>query len=423
VAKILVLTNMYPPQHYGGYELVCEEAVVYLRARGHEVDVLTSDLRVPGRADLEDDPRTHRALKIYWLDHELVSPPMRERLAIERHNQAALAQAVDRLHPDVVSVWAMGALSFGLLTTLHRQGHSVINFVNDDWLLYGPQLDAWSRVARRAGPLVGALERATGVPCRLPDLGRNGTYLFVSETIQHAAQNHSRWHYDDDAVIYGGVNTEQFDPVAWKPRSDWNWRLLCVSRVDPRKGLDTAVRALAKLPAEATLEILGRGEDEHLRELHTLIDDLGLTGRVTFGAVEREELARRYAAADVFLFTSRWSEPFGLTPLEAMACATPVVAAAVGGTAEFLVDDGNALCVAPDDVDAFAAAVQRLADDALLRARLVDGGRATVDELDFTRWLDEVARWHEAAADHFANGRPPVRRSVREVLTERLARP
>ena len=295
-----------------------------------------------------------------------------------------------------------------------------MHIVNDDWLIYGPQLDAWGRVARRAGPFNAALERVTGVPCRLPDLGSFGTYLFVSDTIRHAAETGGAWNLADTAVIYGGVNTSDFDPTAWEPRAAWRWRLLCVSRIDPRKGLDIAIRALAQLPPEATLEILGRGDRDHLDELRSLATDLGVGDRVTFGAVERNELAARYAAADVFLFTSRWSEPFGLTPLEAMACATPVVATAVGGTAEFLVDAGNALCVPPDDPGAIARSIRRLAQEPGLRGRLVEGGRITVDELRFARWLEDVANWHEAAAVRYSAGRPPVRRPVGDVLADRL---
>jgi len=418
VARVLVVTNMYPPHHYGGYELVCAEAVEDLRRRGHDVTVLTSDLRVAGRGSEDDDPRVRRTLRLYWREPVVVSPPIRARLAIERANQRALRAALDDVQPDVVSVWAMGALSMGILATVHRRQLAVVHVVNDDWLVYGPQVDAWQRLARRAGPLAGVLERLTGVPCRLPDLGSLGIHLFVSETTRRAAQEHSRWRFADTAVVYGGVNTADFDPAAWPARPGWGWRLLAVSRLDRRKGLDTAVRALADLPPEATLEVLGRGDDGYRRELEALARELGVADRVRLGAAERAEMAGRYAAADAFLFTSRWSEPFGLTPLEAMACATPVVATAVGGTAEFLVDGANALCVPPDDPAALAGAVRRLATDPELRARLVDGGRVTVDELDFRRWLADIAAWHDAVAT--GADRPAPRRPVGDVLLERL---
>jgi glycogen(starch) synthase len=419
MARLLVVTNMYPPHHYGGYELVCREAVEDLRRRGHDVTVLTSDLRVEDRVD--DDQDVRRTLRLYWREPVVVSPPLRERLAIERANQRALRAALDDVRPDVVSVWAMGALSMGMLATVHRRPVAVVHVVNDDWLVYGPEVDAWHRLVRRAGPLAGALERISGVPCRLPDLGSRGTYLFVSEATRRAAQEHSRWRFADTAVVYGGVNTADFDPTAWTGRSGWGWRLLAVSRLDPRKGLDTAVRAVAQLPPEATLDILGSGDASHRAELEQLARELDVDDRVRFGVTGRDEMAARYAGADAFVFTSRWSEPFGLTPLEAMACATPVVATAVGGTAEFLVDGANALCVPPDDPAALAAAVRRLAADPALRARLVEGGRATVEELGVRRWLDDIAAWHEAAAAGFAGGRPPPRRPVGEVLAERLA--
>src|ERR1051325_10801161 len=96
----------------------------------------------------------------------------------------------------------------------------------------------------------------------------------------------------------------------------------------------------------------------------------GLTDRVAFDVVDRSELASRYRDSDVFVFPTIWEEPFGLVPLEAMACGTPVIATGTGGSGEFLVEGYNCLLVPPGDAHALAAAVRRLAEDGELRARL-----------------------------------------------------
>jgi glycosyltransferase involved in cell wall biosynthesis len=191
---------------------------------------------------------------------------------------------------------------------------------------------------------------------------------------------------------------------------------LHVGRIDDRKGIDTAIRALPLLPAETRLDIVGRGDDRHQRELRALVDTLGLADRVGFAVAERGELAEIYAAADVLLFLPRWAEPFGLVPLEAMASSTPVVATGTGGSGEFLVDGANCLRVPVDDHAAVALAVRRLARDAGLRNQLVAGGYATAAELSLPRWVDILQRWHAAAADRFCAGQPLDREPIERTL-------
>jgi D-inositol-3-phosphate glycosyltransferase len=112
-----------------------------------------------------------------------------------------------------------------------------------------------------------------------------------------------------------------------------------------------------------------RGE-EHLAQLKKLVDELGLADRVRFEQPQPHELlSTYYRAADVCVVPSR-SESFGLVALEAAACGTPVVAAAVGGLTT-LVDDGRTgYVVDPSSPQAFADAASRILADPLLAERL-----------------------------------------------------
>lgn len=427
MTRILVLTNFYPPHSHGGYELSCADVMTRLAGRGHAVEVLTSRYRRPGAGGQPGPARglpagsgvepagagveVHRSLDIYWEDHVLTSPPPLACAAVEWRNQRTLRKALDRFRPQVVSAWNMAAMSLGLLDTVHRRGVPTVHAVCNDWLVWGPGMDGWQEGWSHRPAWQRRLGRVTGLPTELADLGGTGTFLFVSEWTRRWAEEHSRWTYPDSAVVYSGIDPEDFPvvPEAENSRPPWRWRLLFVGRLEPDKGVDTAVRALAHLPAEAVLDVVGPGSDAERRRVETAAEEAGVTGRVRFSEAPRSELAARYRQVDAVVFPSRWEEPFGLVPLEAMACGTPVVATRTGGSAEFLVEGANCLAFPREDPAALAGALRRLAGDAGLRRHLRAGGRVTAAELTVDRLADCFEAWLTAAAEGFPHGRPPGR--------------
>jgi glycosyltransferase involved in cell wall biosynthesis len=413
--RVLVITNMYPPHHLGGYELSCRDTVERFRRRGHEVSVLTTTLRfdTAEAAAGDEEHGVHRDLELYWRDHEIVRPPLRERLRIERHNQAVLRARLTEDEPEVVSCWNMGAMSMGLLTTVVEADLPSVLVVCDDWLVYAPRVDPWARRFRHAGPLAGLARRVTGVPTALVDLGRVGAVCFVSESVRRTAADHTRWSFPRWAVTYSGIDRGDFPPAAPDEQAGaWAGRLLYVGRVEARKGIETAIRALAELPASHRLTVLGPVHPRYRADLDRLAGGLGVSDRIELNEVPRPALRDRYLAADAVLFPSEWAEPFGLVPLEAMACGRPVVATGTGGSAEFLRDGWNCLRFRAGDPADLAAAVGRLAADPDLRARLVANGLTTAAELDTDALADALEGWHVAAGRRFADGVPPARRRL-----------
>ena len=198
-------------------------------------------------------------------------------------------------------------------------------------------------------------------------------------------------------MAHPGVDRRRF---AERPPQAWGWRLAYVGRIDPRKGIDLAIRALGELPDAATLAVDGWGDEEHLAELRSLVDELGLGERVSFSRSARSDLAGVYAAADAVLFPVRWDEPWGLVPLEAMSVGRPVVATGRGGSGEYLAAGENCLLFDPDEggAPALAAALRRLAEDDALRERLRAGGRATAAKLTEDAFNGAVLRELETAA-------------------------
>jgi glycosyltransferase involved in cell wall biosynthesis len=201
--------------------------------------------------------------------------------------------------------------------------------------------------------------------------------------------------FTSSEVVPLGVDRGDF-PLRGIDERPWRGRLLCVGRVEARKGFEVAIRALVALPG-ATLRIAGP-TDGHLDALLAIARELGVADRITTGAVPRDRLAAVYREADALIFPSRWEEPFGLVPLEAMTQATPVIATRQGGSAEFLVDGVNCLAVPVDDVPAVVAAASRLAGDPVLRRRLAASGLKTAAVYDVQSFADRLEAIHLAAA-------------------------
>ena len=380
--RILTVGNMYPPHHLGGYELMWRSWVEHARTAGHEVAVLTTDHR-EARVEEADAEGAMRELRWYWQDHRFPRMSLGERLAVERHNQALLERELG-LGCDAVAWWAMGGMSMSLIERVRRLGLPALGVVVDDWLIYGPKVDGWRRAFARPG-LAAVAERLSGIPTRL-ELGSAASWLFVSAATRRRALEAGAG--VDGEVVHAGIDPGLF-PAA--DPHEWGWRLLYLGRIDRRKGIATAVRALVELPEQATLEIVGGGDEEHREELRRLISELGLERRVSFSSHPREELARVYAEADAVVFPVQWEEPFGLVPLEAMSVGRPVVATGTGGSGEYLRDGENSLLFEPrDDPAALAAAVRRLAADPGLRERLRAGGQAAASELTEDRFNSAV---------------------------------
>jgi glycosyltransferase involved in cell wall biosynthesis len=180
-------------------------------------------------------------------------------------------------------------------------------------------------------------------------------------------------------VVFNGIDTALFRPVA--PDAGLRGRLgvaagapllLFVGRLQPWKGVETAIRALALLPA-AHLAVAGDGEDR--ARLTALAGELGLAARVHFlGAVERASLPPLYAAADLLVATSHASETFGIGLVEAQACGLPVVASRFGGFPEVVDEGRTGLLFAPRDHAALAAAAGALLADPQRRAAMAAAG-------------------------------------------------
>ena len=172
-------------------------------------------------------------------------------------------------------------------------------------------------------------------------------------------------------IIPSGVDLERFRPSGPREPTRAGWaRVLAAGRLVPRKGFDDLIRAVARLTRTELVVLGGSGSEPEGRRLLDLAAKLEIADRVVLpGSVPAEEMPRWYRSADVVACTP-WYEPFGLTPLEAMACGVPVVTYAVGGLRESVVEGLTGLHVTPGDVSELVDAVRRVCVDRDLRERL-----------------------------------------------------
>ena len=225
------------------------------------------------------------------------------------------------------------------------------------------------------------------------------------------------------AVIPCGFDRAEFWPIA-RPFArralglDPKERILLnIGRLVPRKGVDNAIRALGRLAREhriaARLLVVGGNSDlpcpvltPEIGRLQQIAEAEGVAGRVVFtGRRSREFLKLYYSAADVFV-TTPWYEPFGITPLESMACGTPVAGADVGGIRYSVADGLTGHLVPPKDPEHLAASLARMCADAEHRREL---GRNAIDRVHEQFTWSRVTRSIGALYQDVASGHAPER--------------
>jgi glycosyltransferase involved in cell wall biosynthesis len=206
-------------------------------------------------------------------------------------------------------------------------------------------------------------------------------------------------------VIPGAVDLNTFHSI---PKTEARAKLglnsehqivLYVGRFDPRKGMETLVRAFAQLKQEAGYEVSGANETPLLptppsllssnlrlvivgggdleetdiqeqRRIQRLVQELGLAEQTIFaGRMGHDILPLYYTAADVCVIPSQY-EPFGLVAIEAMACGTPVVASDIGGLKFTVIPGETGLLVPSQDVTAFTEAIARILNDKVWAMKL-----------------------------------------------------
>jgi glycogen(starch) synthase len=335
--KILVISNLYPPDFIGGYELCCGQMVDGLIARGHDVRVLTTTPRAPCPS-VDHVARELELVNCYDPYGVLRGQPALRRLSAGRaaivnaHNVHVLVDSLRRLQPDVVYLWnLLGIGGLGLVGCLE---HLQVPWV---WHLEdcAPRLLCSLRDEEFPG-LADAFSRFM-----------RGSYLAVSDRVI--------WEIEAGGVkLHGEVELLPNWVLGEKPpernrfyRPGDVLRVVSAGQMGRHKGIHLLVEAAALLR--------DRGYDNFQIDLYGKVSDLsvaplphqyGVEHLVTFkGPCRQEELIARYARHeyDVFAFPTWAREPFGCAPIEAAAYGAVMVMSESCGVGEWFVDGVHCL--------------------------------------------------------------------------------
>lgn len=413
--QLLLLAPYFPPAFYGGAVQVYLGLLRHLR--GFDVAVLADLCQTTARDAAGWDAGASQELGVSILRmpaFELHLPSnaaggkmrmLAQLVAFFLTGRRAWKRALRSYKPDIVvsgQTYSAGWLTAGLW-----KGVPLVNYVHGEELT----------MQMRSRWLSGVMRR-----WQLRSIRRAALNIAVSDYTARLTAEVADADPAKIAVLSNFVDTARFhlpvDRDALRAGRGWSDHLivLTLARLEQRKGIDQALRAIALLQQTGRLRgswryvIAGRGEEA--AALRTLAHDLGLGEQVIFaGFVPDSDVVAMYQAADVFLQPNREingdTEGFGIVFLEANACGLPVIGGIAGGTGGAIEDGVSGYRVDGDSVEAIAGALDRLANDAELRRRLGAQGAARVVE-NFTV---------EAAAARFGDMLRDVLAHTRRELT------
>ena len=367
--KIAQVTEFFAPWSGGiGEHVACLSRE--LRARGHDVRILTSRFRVKGGAPIDPSLEPHT----YRLGPNIRFPYNGGMASVTY--RPGLPQALDALFEresfDVVHIHNPFTPMLPLLALDRSPAVNVGTFHS-----YHPterMLRWWNWVLRARQD-------------RLP------LCIAVSPAAQTAF---ARYFQRDYEIVPNGIDLQRFAPNGHQPAPNGEQRLLFVGHLVPKKGLSVLLDAFEGLSAELPrlrLDVVGDGPlaAPCRRQLGA-----EARSRVTFhGSVHGDQLAAFYRQCDVFVAPSIGHESFGITLLEAMAAGKPIVAARIPGYSDVVREGQEALLHTTADARDLRDVLRRIVTDAGLRTTLGAGGRRRAEEFAWPRIAARVETHYE----------------------------
>lgn len=357
----------------GGQNVYVAEIAVHLARMGYEIDIFT-------RRDATQLPDVVNCSPRVRVIHVCAGPPV--RMAKE-----SLLPFMDDFATEVIRFIRHSSRIYDLVHAhFFMSGYVAIAVKQALNIPFVVTFHALGKVRRQHQ---GSHDRFPPERCRIEKEVMEEAEVIIAECPQDKTDLMTLYDVDDRkiVVIPCGVNPHEFHPV---PKREACARIgvkpqerivLQLGRWVPRKGIETAIRGFSELlrlhQTKARLLIVGGDSPSpdpqltpELKRLQIITSECSITDSVTFvGARARCELKYYYSAADAFISTP-WYEPFGITPIEAMACGTPVIGSNVGGIKHTVVEGKTGFLIPPRDHTLVGARLARLFHDNELSERM-----------------------------------------------------
>lgn len=351
--RILVISNLFPPNVLGGYELLCAQVCSELQAAGHEIRVLTSGEQMEDTAHHPVD----RSLSLYLPFAEPAQYLRFRRWFTQHRNYSVTRRVISKFQPDIIFVWSQLRLTVGCALAAEESGIPVAYTMNDEHL---------AGYINNTQSLKGSIRRL--IDERLLQIDARQLRLdhvtCISQTLKSRLCA-GGLPFTNAKVIYQGIPVDQFLPKPIPGTMGSEVSLLYVGQLHEYKGVHTLIEAAEQLHAAGravSVTICGSGNPGYEARLRQLA--ARGYGKVRFlSRLPHSDVARIYRSHDVLVFPSIWCEPFGLTHLEAMASGTLVVSTSGGGHGEFLRHRENSLVFEPDSAKDLADKLTLAIDD------------------------------------------------------------
>jgi len=403
--RILVVTNLFPPYHSGGYEWGCQDIVDCLKARQHHIRVLTS---TSGIQEPRIDNDIHRVLTMNLEDF----PDWKKVFLKEFINQTVFKKICLEFDPEITFFFDLSHISLSLHSLAQNLGIPSCAYYANNWFAT-QELDQWHQIWPEGNQGFRVLRylshRFHLLPPQPLDPAPNS--IFANRYLKNISLQLKK-STPDAHVVPWGIDANRFPYI--KTAEPKPGKLLYAGQIHPDKGIDDIIKALHLLNRNGgkhfySLAIAGddKSSAEYVKHLWKIADKLGIAKNLTFlGPIETEKMPNLYRSYDLLVSPSHKEDSSNRTLMEAMSSGLPVAAVPTYSNSEILEKDVNALMFPKGDPDSCAAMIRRLSNDRDLRETLRQNARRTVEKnLRLERTVDSIEKILKEAAEKTSQNR------------------
>ena len=402
---ILICANVYPPNFIGGAELIAHYQAKQLKERGYKVIVFAGDSTAGiGRYSVRQDDYEGLPVFRVCLDPQDYSSDF-----VNFSNPAIEAQfniLLDAFSPDVVHMHNIIGLSAGIIHIAKRKGIKTVLTLHDHWGFchkntliknnneictdYSRCADCMPFINDGADRKIPIGMRRDFLMLQLSDVD-----VFISPSL-YLAKTYvcAGIPIGKVKVIWYGIDVARFSRIVKKERSG-RVRFTFIGRFGLHKGIDVILKALdlIRFPDQISVNLVGTGElTEYLQQR---VQRSGLQAVRFWGMIDNTQIDEVFRETDVLILPSIWPENQPVTITEAMASRTPVIASAIGGIPELVIDEYNGYLFQPGSAEELAEKMSEFVVCPERVERFGENGFQKIKHNSFEHQVDKICSVYE----------------------------